>query len=180
MLRRFKPLRFDSLEQRRMMAGDSCHVLGDSNRDGVFDSSDLVQVFQGGRFETNQAAEFADGDWNGDGVFDTSDLVAAFQDDRFEQPFTSCQLGQIVYEGPSAHPFDNNHLSLEEDGTGTVIPGSDIAFFVESHVVHRQDDGSFALNLNVHTGDQFVYTMPTLYADTIFDPWGTPLQRRPN
>ncbi len=52
---------------------------GDSNLDGIFDSSDLVQVFQFGRYETNQPALWSEGDWNTDGYFDTSDLVLAFQ-----------------------------------------------------------------------------------------------------
>jgi hypothetical protein len=54
---------------------------GDANLDGRFDSSDLVLVFQAGRFEAPKSADtgWEQGDWNGDGVFDTSDLVAAFQ-----------------------------------------------------------------------------------------------------
>ena len=54
---------------------------GDSNRDGVFDSSDLVLVFQAGEYEDQIQGNstFAEGDWNGDGDFDSSDLVYAFQ-----------------------------------------------------------------------------------------------------
>ncbi|MEZ6119151.1 MAG: hypothetical protein R3C28_21630 [Pirellulaceae bacterium] len=52
--------------------------LGDSNLDGRFDSSDFVQVFTAGLFETGDLAGWADGDWNGDGMFSTADLVAAF------------------------------------------------------------------------------------------------------
>ena len=55
--------------------------IGDSNDDGVFDSSDLVSVFQTGEYEDgiDGNSTFDEGDWNGDGVFDSSDLVAAFQ-----------------------------------------------------------------------------------------------------
>ena len=52
---------------------------GDANRDGLFNSSDLVQVFSAGKFESNQAATWAEGDWNGDGSFNSSDLVEAFK-----------------------------------------------------------------------------------------------------
>lgn len=52
---------------------------GDANLDGVFDSRDLLLVFQGGRFESNGDALWQEGDWNCDGRFDTSDLLAAFQ-----------------------------------------------------------------------------------------------------
>ena len=54
---------------------------GDANLDGVFDSSDLVQIFAHGRYEdhTGDDAGWSGGDWNGDGVFDSADLVMAFQ-----------------------------------------------------------------------------------------------------
>ena len=60
---------------------DVDRVMGDSNNDGIFDSSDLVKVFQAGKYEdqVHRSATFEEGDWNGDGIFDSSDLVAAFQ-----------------------------------------------------------------------------------------------------
>ncbi|MEZ6117002.1 MAG: hypothetical protein R3C28_10580 [Pirellulaceae bacterium] len=51
----------------------------DANLDRIFDSSDLVDVFAAGVYETNDLAGWQDGDWNDDGVFDSSDLVAALQ-----------------------------------------------------------------------------------------------------
>ena len=56
-------------------------VPGDSNHDGIFNSSDLVLVFQAGEYEDGIAANstFEEGDWDGDGDFTTSDLVFAFQ-----------------------------------------------------------------------------------------------------
>jgi uncharacterized delta-60 repeat protein len=59
--------------------------IGDANVDGVFDSSDLVLVFQAGKFEQAVDAVWSEGDWNGDGRFDTADLVAAFQDGGYNQ-----------------------------------------------------------------------------------------------
>ncbi len=55
--------------------------LGDANLDGVFNSRDLLLVFQAGRFEANGGGTvgWASGDWNCDGRFDTGDLLAAFQ-----------------------------------------------------------------------------------------------------
>ncbi|MCA9216987.1 MAG: right-handed parallel beta-helix repeat-containing protein [Planctomycetales bacterium] len=54
---------------------------GDANLDGIFNSSDLVLVFQKGQYEDSIEGNsgWADGDWNCDGEFDTSDLVKAFQ-----------------------------------------------------------------------------------------------------
>jgi hypothetical protein len=57
---------------------------GDANLDGLFNTGDLVTVFQVGKYETGQVASWGDGDWSGDGRFDTSDLVTAFQDGGFE------------------------------------------------------------------------------------------------
>jgi hypothetical protein len=46
-----KPLRFEAMEPRAMFA-----VMGDSNLDGVFDSTDLVKVFQDGRSRNGWSA----------------------------------------------------------------------------------------------------------------------------
>lgn len=56
-------------------------IIGDSNGDGVFNSSDLIRVFQSGQYEdgVDNNSTFEDGDWNNDGDFDTTDLVLAFQ-----------------------------------------------------------------------------------------------------
>ena len=59
--------------------------VGDSNLDGEFNSSDFVFVFSAGKYETGEAAGWADGDWNGDTLFNTSDFVAAFSDGGYEQ-----------------------------------------------------------------------------------------------
>lgn len=55
--------------------------VGDVNDDGVFDSNDIVSVFQRGHFNDSALtnSSFDDGDWNQDGKFDTADLVLAFQ-----------------------------------------------------------------------------------------------------
>ncbi|MCA9150695.1 MAG: lamin tail domain-containing protein, partial [Planctomycetales bacterium] len=60
-------------------------TIGDANLDGIFNSSDLVQVFQFGEYEDAVAnnSGWADGDWNCDGEFSTQDLVAAFQAGSF-------------------------------------------------------------------------------------------------
>jgi hypothetical protein len=56
-------------------------VPGDSNFDGVFDSSDLIRIFQTGEYEDQRPrnSTWEDGDWNLDGEFDSGDLVYAFQ-----------------------------------------------------------------------------------------------------
>ena len=59
--------------------------IGDADLSGEFNSSDMVQVFAAGKYETGQSAGWADGNWNCDGVFDSSDMVAAFADGGYEK-----------------------------------------------------------------------------------------------
>ncbi|MCA9170267.1 MAG: cadherin-like domain-containing protein [Planctomycetales bacterium] len=56
-------------------------IAGDANGDGIFDSSDLIQVFAFGQYEDTLLgnSNWSSGDWNGDLEFDTADLVLAFQ-----------------------------------------------------------------------------------------------------
>ena len=53
--------------------------IGDANVDGMFNSSDIVQVFVRGKYEKPVAAVWSEGDWDGNGLFDSSDLVAALR-----------------------------------------------------------------------------------------------------
>ena len=52
--------------------------------DGEFNSGDFVQVFTSGKYETGEAATWAEGDWNGDGLFNSGDFVTAFSDGGYE------------------------------------------------------------------------------------------------
>jgi hypothetical protein len=59
---------------------------GDSNLDGIFDSSDLVLIFQAGQYEDNvlNNSLWSTGDWDGDLEFTTTDLVLAFQKGMYQ------------------------------------------------------------------------------------------------
>lgn len=59
---------------------------GDSNLDRRFDSSDMIRVFQAGKYEagSSSSAGWEEGDWNGDGRFDSSDMIFAFQQGGYE------------------------------------------------------------------------------------------------
>jgi hypothetical protein len=61
---------------------------GDANRDGVFDTADLLLIFQAGKFENIEAehASWEHGDWDGDGKFTTRDLVLAFSQAELRDP----------------------------------------------------------------------------------------------
>ena len=58
---------------------------GDSNLDGVFDTSDFIIVFQNDEFEDGIPGNstWAEGDWNGDSEFGSDDFLLAFRDDGF-------------------------------------------------------------------------------------------------
>ncbi len=60
-------------------------LVGDINRDGQFDSSDLVAALQAGEYNDRgfKNSTFDEGDWDGDGEFDSSDLIMAFQSGRY-------------------------------------------------------------------------------------------------
>lgn len=58
--------------------------IGDSDMDGIFNSSDFVFVLSGGKYETGEEAGWQLGDWNGDGVFDSGDQVFAFQEGGYD------------------------------------------------------------------------------------------------
>jgi hypothetical protein len=55
--------------------------IGDVNLDGIFNSQDLVIIFQAAEYEDTIVGNstWADGDWNCDSDFTTQDLVFAFQ-----------------------------------------------------------------------------------------------------
>ena len=54
-------------------------MVGDANGDGSFDSADVTQFLQTGKYMTGQSASWSEGDWTGDGLFDQRDILAALQ-----------------------------------------------------------------------------------------------------
>ena len=68
-------------------------LAGDSNEDGQFNQLDLVQVLQGGKYQTGQPATFGEGDWNEDGFFNQLDIVAALQTGAYLAPAAAVSQG---------------------------------------------------------------------------------------
>ncbi|MCA9152588.1 MAG: hypothetical protein KDA92_24965 [Planctomycetales bacterium] len=75
---RDRTLLLDDLSIRRLQVGDA-------NRDGAFDSSDLAAVFAVGKYNLDVDAGWSDGDWNGDDRFGTADLIVAMQTGEYEK-----------------------------------------------------------------------------------------------
>ena len=67
---------------------------GDANLDGIFNSRDLVEVFQHGQYEDGIAnnSSWASGDWNCDGEFTTRDLVDSFIAGGYDDAAVSTEL----------------------------------------------------------------------------------------
>ncbi|MCA9214903.1 MAG: lamin tail domain-containing protein [Planctomycetales bacterium] len=102
---------------------------GDSNLDGIFNSSDLVFIFVAGEYEDGvpNNSTWAEGDWNGDGDFTTLDLVTAFQDGgyvRAVKPIASNVAGAL------------GHSATDEPITVQVTADADVA----EHIQTRKAD----------------------------------------
>jgi hypothetical protein len=78
--------RVDLEDRIAFVTGFAKTVIGDSNLDGQFDSTDLVLIFQSTEYEDAFPLNsgWARGDWDGDGDFTTRDLVFALQAGQFE------------------------------------------------------------------------------------------------
>jgi hypothetical protein len=72
--------------------------LGDSNHDGLFNSSDLVAVFTAGEYEDGVPGNstWEEGDWNRDGDFDSSDFTTAFAAGGYEEGPIYAQASKVV------------------------------------------------------------------------------------
>ncbi|MCA9214139.1 MAG: hypothetical protein KDB27_13800 [Planctomycetales bacterium] len=67
---------------------DFLHVpVGDANLSGVFNGSDLIEIFTAAEYddEIPGNSSRAEGDWNCDAEFDSSDLLRAFQAGRYSR-----------------------------------------------------------------------------------------------
>jgi hypothetical protein len=109
---------------------DDMHVVmasaGDSNLDGKFDSTDLVHVFQAGKYEdaVSGNATWAEGDWDGDREFTTSDLVFAFQAGTYVAAATKAMRSIFPIEDfglvPVATARTSQDREQEDDARGEV------------------------------------------------------------
>ncbi|MCA9147699.1 MAG: VCBS repeat-containing protein [Planctomycetales bacterium] len=72
--------RTDANDLRYLVQNVFQSSIGDANLDGIFNSSDLVQVLAAGEYEdtVENNSTWDRGDWNGDREFNTADLVFAF------------------------------------------------------------------------------------------------------
>ncbi len=101
---------------------------GDSNLDGIFDSGDLVQVFQVGEYEDAIAGNstWVDGDWDGSGDFDTGDMVLAFQAGGFvaaAKPDVSASVAAAMTANSLTHRESSHEATTDESDSNPVKRG---------------------------------------------------------
>ncbi|MCA9166957.1 MAG: lamin tail domain-containing protein, partial [Planctomycetales bacterium] len=91
-------------DDMRYLIGEVLHTsFGDANLDGVFNSTDLILVFQAGEYEDGIAdnSSWSSGDWDCDGEFTTADLVLAFQGGSYTSEAT-----RVVAAQPAVSAID--------------------------------------------------------------------------
>lgn len=73
---------------------------GDANLDRLFNSLDLILVFQAGQYEDGVTGNsgWSNGDWDGDGEFNSADFLIAFQAGEYERTSATA----VVIPEPSA------------------------------------------------------------------------------
>ena len=92
-----RKLRAEALEDRQLFSADLgwdavavTDFAGDANRDAVFDQNDIVQILQGGKYLSDEPADWGQGDFTGDGRFDQEDIVTALQTGTYnDRPYHS-------------------------------------------------------------------------------------------
>lgn len=90
-------------------------IIGDSNGDGVFDSSDFVTVFVAGLYETGRSATFEQGDWNGDGVFSSADLVTAFVAGGYVGNGANARAVELLIKDSRSDVVDSNRATTVDE-----------------------------------------------------------------
>ena len=150
----------ETLELRSLMT--AVPLIGDANSDGAFDQDDLTQVYQAGKYETGDEANWQEGDWNGGGVFDATDLVAAFQDSGNGNGATEksgVTLPIATWEdGDPRSGILTVHGTEENDRIMVHALESDESTLLEIHVngVKQQFEAPDLLIVNSGGGDDFV------------------------
>ena len=73
-------------------------TVGDVNLDGVFNSRDLVLLFQAAKFEDGKPnnANYKEGDWDLDGDFTNADLMLAWQAGAYVSERPAAQVAALA------------------------------------------------------------------------------------
>ena len=86
---------------------------GDANRDGIFNSQDLTQVFATAEYDDGipDNSVWGEGDWNCDGEFDSGDLVRAFESGYSRDSVAAAWVGGRLDVGEAWAERDDDESS---------------------------------------------------------------------
>ena len=120
---------------------------GDANTDGVFNSADLVAIFQAGKYEDGVVGgtHWMHGDWNCDSEFDSSDLVVAFQGGSYLSSVAAAAL---------VDSSDSSSVQATADRTLEAITGSELPRNQEQDLANDE--------VSVTIFHEFIDTRPTV------------------
>lgn len=73
-------------------------LIGDSDLNGLFESTDLITIFQRNEYEDGIPlnSTWEDGDWTADGDFTSYDLIMAMQAGHYEQPAAAVAVPELT------------------------------------------------------------------------------------
>ena len=125
---------------------DSGPIPGDVNLDGVFDSGDLIIMFQAGEYEDgipgNSTRE--EGDFDGDGDFTTSDLVLVFRAGFFQRPPAAVALNSAEFGDLNHRDNDDSRgLHIEKPLATSVKLSESNLFQREAELIASNVDAVF-------------------------------------
>ena len=95
--------------------------VGDSNRDGVFNQTDIVQILQGAKYLTGEPAIWEEGDWNGDGFFDQLDIVAALSGGNYSPGNQQAKGGKPGNPGGGGDDVGDQPCVIFDDVVGQSV-----------------------------------------------------------
>ena len=89
-------------------------IPGDSNRDGRFDSADIVYVLNLGEYEDGipNNSTFEEGDWNDDGDFDSEDIVFAFIAGTYVSDDAAASRSSLAAAVDAAYADDDDQMKV--------------------------------------------------------------------
>ncbi|MCA9197974.1 MAG: hypothetical protein KDA87_10565, partial [Planctomycetales bacterium] len=137
--------------------GDVPPIVGDSNGDGQFDSTDLIQVFKFGHYEDNipNNSAWEHGDWTGDGEFDSSDLLLAFQAGTYlsdSAPPADVETDSLPAASLAVHLFDANHAQLlagDADNGVVFFANEGDEFYFSVNALDEADQGLYDFQIRM-------------------------------
>ena len=100
-------------------------AMGDTDLSGEVDILDMVSIVSGGKFDSTEAASWADGDFNHDGRVDLLDIVHFVSADLFNRgSYRTATSGMLASSAESTTTSDSNLKSIDKAFAALAIEAS--------------------------------------------------------